>query len=253
MATGRTVSKFVRPYIAGYDFGGLANTIAELKWEFDESDLTAAMGDSVTGRLPGMVNISCGAINAVFDNTTAKSHAIGVAGNSLARAVMVAIGMRAEPVMGDWAWCAMLRQAGYQAVESGGGAFCNLTFNSTDPVSATKYTKPWGNLLHAKGAETGANSANTNVDNGAATTAGGFLMYQVFAGDGTATISIDDSANGTDWLALSGATTGVTDFSNPVAGIVQLATTATVRQYLRWQLALGTANTVTFALAFVRG
>jgi hypothetical protein len=35
--------------------------------------------------------------------------------------------------------------------------------------------------------------------------------------------------------------------------MVALAATAAVRRYIRWQLAFGTANTATFALAFIRG
>ena len=79
------------------------------------------------------------------------------------------------------------------------------------------------------------------------------MTWQVFAGDGTATISVDDSADDNTYGALSGATSGEIDFSSPSSGFVALATTATVKRYIRWQLSLNTANTVTFALAFVRG
>ena len=109
-------------------------------------------------------------------------------------------------------------------------------------------------MLHTKSAETAANSATgAGIDNGAASTAGGYLAFMGFAGNGTATISIDDSADDSSYSALSGATSGELDFSSVQFGLVALGTTATVRQYLRWQLALNTATTVTFALAFVRG
>ena len=79
-------------------------------------------------------------------------------------------------------------------------------------------------------------------------------MYQVFAGDGTATISVEDATTNSDanFAALTGATSGEIDFSTPTAGIVAIGRTATVRRYLRWQISLNTATTVTFALAFVR-
>jgi hypothetical protein len=117
------------------------------------------------------------------------------------------------------------------------------------------YDNPWGVLIHAYGAETAANaSATGSVDNLAATNdVGGYMMYQVFAGNGTATLSIDESADNVNFTPLTDATTGVINCAVVSAGIVQLATTADVKQYLRWQLAKGSATTVTFALAFVRG
>ena len=81
-------------------------------------------------------------------------------------------------------------------------------------------------------------------------------MYQItaVAGTGNATISIDDSEDGETYGALSGATSGaIAHTAIPCAGIVQLATNATVKQYLRFQVALDTITSVTFALAFVRG
>jgi hypothetical protein len=44
----------------------------------------------------------------------------------------------------------------------------------------------------------------------------------------------------------------VIDCATPKFGIIELAKTATVGRYLRWQIALGTASSVTFALAFMR-
>ena len=78
------------------------------------------------------------------------------------------------------------------------------------------------------------------------------MVYQVLAGNGTATISIDNSANNSAFTALSGATTGSINCAVVQHGIVALGVTATVRRYLRWQIALGTATSVTFALSFHR-
>jgi hypothetical protein len=79
-------------------------------------------------------------------------------------------------------------------------------------------------------------------------------MYQVFAGNGTATLKVQDAATNTNpsFADLSGATSGSVNCATPSAGVVAISTTATVRQYLRWQIVFGTATTVTFALAFVR-
>jgi hypothetical protein len=95
------------------------------------------------------------------------------------------------------------------------------------------------------------------IDNGAASAKGGIFAYQLFSSDGAVTLSIDDAAANTgdgDFAALSGATSGELDASSaPVSGMVALATDATVRRYIRWQAAFGTATTATFALAFIRG
>ena len=132
-----------------------------------------------------------------------------------------------------------------------------IQLGGIDQTAGMNYKKFFGHMLHVLGSETGANTANTNVNNGAASTAGGWLMYHItsITGAGTVTISVDDSANGTTWAALSGATSGaIATASAPASGIVQLATTATVRQYLRWQVAFaGSASACEFALSFIRG
>ena len=248
---GRTVSRWARLYIDGYDMSGYARSLSPLVWTFDEADLTA-LSDSVKGYLPARVNLGIGTVNANLDNTATSGSHVVLSTSGVPRTVMIAIGDRAEPAAGVPVYAGKFQQASYQANEDGGAMAVSIAFDDYDASTRLNYEIPWGVLLHAKSAETEANTG-TGVDNGAATAAGGYLIYQVFAGDGTATISIDDSANNSDWAALSGATTGAIDCSAVAAGIVQLGTTATVRQYLRWQIALDTATTVTFALAFVRG
>ena len=78
-------------------------------------------------------------------------------------------------------------------------------------------------------------------------------MYQVFSGDGTASIKVQDASTNSDVSFADLLSSGSVNFSTPKSGIVALAKTATVKRYVRWQIALGTATTVTFALAFVRG
>ena len=62
--------------------------------------------------------------------------------------------------------------------------------------------------------------------------------------DSTASLDVQAS-----WVDLNGPT--VTPGRTNTATIVT-ATTTTVRQYLRWQIVLGTATSVTFALGFFR-
>lgn len=248
---GRTVQRWARCYIDGYDMSGYARSLSPLVWTFDEADMTA-IGDSVKGYLPDKVNLGVGTINTNLDTTaTVGSHAV-LSTSGVGRHVMIAIGDRAEPVAGVPVYVGKFQQASYQAAEDGGAITASVTFDDYDATARLSYDVPWGVLSHAKLARTAVNEA-AGLDGAAATSAGGYMAYQVFAGNGTATIKIQDSANNTDWLDVSGLTTGVTDFSSVAAGIVQLATTATIRRYTRWQIVLGTATTITFALALVRG
>jgi len=251
--TGRTVQRWTRIYLDGYDMSGYARSVGNLGWSFDEANLTA-LSDSIKGYLPALCNMSPSVVNANLDNTaTSGSHAI-LSVPGVSRVVTIALGMRAAPAMGDPVFCGRYNQADYQAAEDGGAMVVNMNFDGWDAANMIGYDNPWGVLLHAAGAETGANTA-IGHDGLAASSFGGYLVYQVLAGNGTATISVDKSTTtnlNASFSALSGATSGSIDCSTPKAGIIALGKTATVGKFLRWQLALGTATSVTFNLAFVR-
>lgn len=109
----------------------------------------------------------------------------------------------------------------------------------------------WGRMLTA-GKQTDVAAGNgTTVDDGAASSFGCIAYLHVFAFTGTdVTISIEDSANGSAWAALSGAEfTEVT--SGPTSERIRLANDATVRRYLRVVTA-GTFDSVTFAVGVAR-
>ena len=254
---GRTVPKWVRVYMDGYDISGYSRTIGPLRHVYEEADLTVQMADAVMGALPNLPSISVGTLNGVFDNTaTSGLHALASPVPS-SRIITVPIGIQAVPQNGDTCFNGQFVQLGYTGEPVGPSVYANVPFGEWDVANELNYDQAWGQMVHVKAARTGANgTAAFTVDGGAATTAGGYLVYHIFAGaggDGTATISIDDSADDSAYSALSGATSGSLDCRSVQKGIVQLAVGATVRQYLRWQLALGQATTVTFAIAFVRG
>jgi hypothetical protein len=171
------------------------------------------------------------------------------------RTVTAAMGIRGVPAAGDPCFGGQFMQGAYQTDQSD-GIYVNVPFMGwAGDATSLKYAG-WGQVLHPLGAETAANTG-TGIDNyiGDQTTKGGFLIYHITAvgGTGTATISVDDSANNTDFLALSGATSGaIAHTSMPTAGIVALGNTATVRRYLRFQVALDTITSVTFFAAFMR-
>ena len=251
MATGRTDNRFTRAYIDGYDMSGYIRSVGPLSTVFP-TDEQAALSDGIKNSLLGQASITPTVFNGFLDNTaTSGLHVITNAANT-ARTIMLPIGIRAAPAQGDPVFCGIYNQLDY-SMEGTDYVFANIQFGMWDSANRIAYQKAWGILLHAKAAKTAANSATGGVDNTAASTAGGYFAYQVFSGDGTATLSVDDSADDTTYAALSGATSGSIDCSTVKYGIVALGVTATVRRYLRWQLALGTATTVTFASAFVRG
>jgi hypothetical protein len=249
----RTVQKWARVYINGYDMSGQARAIGPLGVEHEWGEYTA-FSDGIKNGMLGKTTFSAGELDVVLDTTATSGSHILLSAPPAISDIMVAIGMGAAPAVGNPAFLIQSEQLSYHAVTDDVIVTANAGFSPTSNQADTiAYNKAWGQFLHSNVAVTAPNSANGGANGGAATTAGGYMMYQVLAGNGTATISIDDSANDSTWLALSGATTGAINCAVVSSGIIALATTATVRQYLRWQIALGTANTVTFVLAFVRG
>ncbi len=252
MATGRTVSKFTRVYVSGYDLSGYSRSIGPLSWTFDEADGTT-MGDTVKGAMPNHPMINIGTLNAVLDNTAARSHDV-IGTTQAKRVVMVPIGIRAEPAQGDPVFAGEFMQKDFYHETGDGIVTISAPFTGWAVDGSTLlYDKPWGWLLHAKGAETAVNAAVGIDDYGAATARGGFMCYQLFSSNGTINIKAQDAATNTDGSFADLAASGlITAAVTPAAALVALGNTATVRRYLRWQITLGTATTATFATSFVR-
>ena len=250
---GRTVSRWARIYADGYDMSGYARQLSPLTWTFDEADLTA-ISDGAKGYLPAQANIDIGSISANLDNTATSGAHVVLSTPGVSRVVMIPIGIQAAPVQGDPVFAGSFQQSAYTAAEDGGAMTVSIDFDHQDNANPLLYDKPWGWLLHANGAETAVNTAIGIDDYGAATACGGYMVYQVLAGNGTATFKVQDAATNTNasFADLTGATSGSISAATPSAGIIQIGKTATVRRYLRWQIVLGTATTVTFALSFVR-
>lgn len=257
MATGRTVSKHVRIFMDGYSLACYATGIGPLANEWQTADVTT-LCDSVKGYLPNNASIKVGVLNGIFDNTATSGLHVVANGAGVTRIVSVPIGIRAAFGIGDPVFNAHAIQNSYQASEEGGAVTANVEFGEWAGNATTMlYPWPWGVVLNANTARTGANAATGGPESltGASTAFGGYMVYHVTASSNaahTATISVDDSADDSTYLPLSGATTGVITVTAGVSGVVALGRTATVRRYTRWQLALGTATSVTFLLSFVR-
>jgi hypothetical protein len=81
------------------------------------------------------------------------------------------------------------------------------------------------------------------------------FAYHIFSSDGTVTVKCQHASANNDgsFADLTGATSGSVDAtSTPQHGLAALSTSLTVNRYLRWQISLGTATTVTFAAALIR-
>jgi hypothetical protein len=253
MATGRTDPKWWRTYINGYNCSGWTSKIGPLSMEYASHDATAQQSDTVIGYLRGHLSVNPGTLNGLFNNT-ATTGALAVLGDGIAkRVITVAIGIRGEPADGDPCFNGEFLQSAYH--HTGDGAVTvTVPFEgwAADSTSLL-YANPWGILLHANAAATGVNAGNGfDHEPGSATTKGGLMVYQVTAGNGLATITTQHSATNipASFANIIGATTGAIDCAVKQYGIV--AVSGTINQYLRWQIALDTATSVTFTLAFCR-
>jgi hypothetical protein len=254
---GRTVSRWTRFYMDGYDMSGYARSVGALQWKFDEADLTA-LSDSAKGYLPVLADMGPASVDANFDTTaTVGLHAVASAAG-VSRICMFPIGIATEPAQGDWAFCGRYQQAGYTAAQNGGAMTVNMAFEGWDAAYATGYDIPWGQVLKAKGAAVTAANTAIGVESvtGAATAFGGYLLYQVFTGStGLATITVEKSTTtnlNASFSYLDPATTVELNLATPQAGIIALPKTTSVGRYLRWQLTPNGAISAIFALAFVR-
>jgi len=268
MATGRTKPKWTRVFANGYNISGYGRSIGPLSVEYDEADLTT-WTDTTRGYLRNIAQANLGTFNGVFDNTaTTGLHALlGAAG--IIRTVIVAIGIRAEPTQGDPAFCGQFLQGAYQVQEDGGAVTVNIPWNGYSAEATTKlYPMSWGQLLHGNVTATGANTA-VGFDNptGAATTNGGYFIYQLLSttsGAGTVTVSVQDSATNLNDGAFANLATPLSSGAIaynalPAYGVVAMppapsGAATTIRQYVRWQLAFaGGMDQCTFVSALVRG
>lgn len=255
MATGRTTPRNIRFYLDGYDVSGYAMGIGPLNWEFENEPLRA-FTDEVKSVINGQAMLGLGELNGILDNTAGGLHALA-AGSYQKRVAMVALGIRGAPAAGDPVYVGEFEQGAYTSAPAGAGFIAvNVPFNQPSVLGSNlQQVKPWGFLVHPKGAETTTNSATGLDDNGAASAKGGVFCYHIFTADGTATVKLQDASTNSDgsFGDLSGATSGVVDASaTPKSGIVALGVTATIKRYIRFQVVLGTATTLTFAAAFVR-
>jgi hypothetical protein len=254
MATGRTVIRFLRAYYDGYDVSGFARSVGPLENTFAEVDVTGIV-DPLTGALPGHVQNNVGTLAANFDNTAISGIlAVGDAGKGAPHTLLIPIGIRAAPAIGDPAFMGRFLQKDFTgAVDAAGGVVVSMPFSGWSAPDEIQYANPWGTLTHAMTAETAVNSGNAGVDGGAQTLFGGYAVFQLLAyTGGTGPVlkvqhSVDQLNADYSDLISSGVLTPA-----PAAAVVALALGTTVKEFTRWQVVLNGATSVTFAIGFVR-
>jgi hypothetical protein len=249
----RTHLKHWRAYLDGVDVSGYARSIGALSQMFG-AEPDAALTDEVKNILIGQGDIQAGPINAFLDNDAAGLFALASAGNGT-RVYSAVMGANAAPVAGNPVFAWKFEQTSYYAEQGTGFVAASVNFGGASYASTLTYKKPWGVVLQPKATVTAANTAVGIDDNGAATALGGIFIYHLFSSNGTVTLSVDDAATNTNpsFAALSGATSGsITAAVSPKSGMIALGTTATVRRYLRPQIAFGTATTCVYFSAFIR-
>jgi hypothetical protein len=251
--SGRTVSRWTRVWLDGYNVSGNARSLGPLGIVYDEADLTA-LSDPVKGYLPNHYQVNVDVLNGLMDNADpAGLHTIAAEGAR--RTFLAAFGQLAEPQAGDVCFGGQFQQGAGQAVDDGGGIAFTVPFMgwAADAEFPNHY-RAFGCLLHAEGAEDAANDQIGIDDNGGPSAHGGYMLYHVLAGDGDAELLVEDAETNLDasFAPLTGCATGNITMAAGVHGIVR-ATTDTVRRYLRWQLTLDDATEVAFVMAFFRG
>lgn len=247
----RTVGRWTRFYASGYDLSGDVMDVGALAWDHPVEEV-AGLNWEVNGGLPDAPVIGVGPLNTIL-NAQASAALHNVLATQATYEVMVPVGMRAAPAAGVPVFAGCFEQLAYRSAPGRSMTTITLDF-AHSALAGQAYGKPWGVLLHAAGNETAVNSA-AGVDGLAATSAGGYMAYQVFAGagSGSVVVKVQDSADNNSWADLSGATVSLAHTAIPAGGRVQIGTTATVRRYLRWQIVFTGMTGVNFALAFMRG
>ena len=260
MATGRTTKRWARIYVDGVDLSGYTREVGPLSWTYPEVELVSLL-DAVKGALPDQPEIGIGTLNGIFDNTATVGIHAALSTAGVSRKVLIAQGIRGDPAQGDPVFMGAFNHNGYAISPSGGDIALTCPFGKTSPAEGMLYEQPWGVLLHANSQETGANTAVGVDDFGAGTlpVKGGYLVCHILSvtGTGSVTVSLQDAStnsNGSFGALNPVVSTGaIAHTAIPYAGIIQLGIGATIKRYVRWQIAFSTITAAYFVLGFCRG
>jgi hypothetical protein len=263
MASGRTLQRFTRFYQNGYDLTGETRAIPALGAQA-EALIDSGLNWEIQGGLPGRAAITTPRISTIFrvETDAADSPYDWITGmNNQLVQQLITPGLRAAPAMGDPAYMAVQQQLPAKLAWDAPLLTTTLDyaptwFDGNAGAGMMNYAEPWGVLLHPMGAETAASTA-TGHDGEAATTHGGWLLVQVqsMTGAGSVTFKVQDAASNLNasFADVAGLSVSIASTAVPGSAVAQAATSATIRQYTRFQIVLTGVTSVTFALALARG
>lgn len=209
-------------FIGGYDIGADINSISGLstpRTTLPSTGITV----SAQERMYGTTN-AAGEFVSYFNDADDR---VFESLKSLPTADVALMYCRGEGV-GNEAFCVVGKQIDYNGNRGDDGS---LLFNTS--LLSSQFAGDWADQLTA-GKDTHASATNGSTFDTGASADFGFQAYlQVFSvGSGTVEITLQDSANGTDWTDLTdGAFTNAT--ARTAERIQSSSDTATVRRYLR--------------------
>lgn len=228
-----------RLYVGGSNLSGDIGSVQRIAGgpaALDLTDITQSAYDREGGIRNGGIDFT-----SYFDKATGKAHPVL---SALPRAdTLVTYGRGA--LIGSWAASCVALQIDYAGTRANDGSF---TFNVS--TQSDGYGLEWGQQLTA-GERTDTSATNgASLDGGASSSFGAQFYLHVTGFTGTlVTVKIQDSADNSAWLDLSGAA-----FTAATAvgwQRIAIANNATVRRYLR-AVTTGTFSSATFVVNAVR-
>lgn len=229
-------------YVGGYNLSGDVQALGRIGGgpaALDITDITQDAHERQGGKRDGGIDWT-----SYFNPASARAHPVLSALPTTDVHVMYCRGT----TLGNPAACLIGKQIGYDATRPTDGS---LMFALS--AQANAYGLEWGVLLTAGPRTDTAATNGATVDQTTASTTLGWQAYlQAFTVTGTSmTVTLEDSANGSDWTPLTGG--AFTAVAAPGPGTQRLAgaADATVRRYIRATTS-GTFNPGVFAVAFIR-
>lgn len=218
---------------------GAINSLACPVGVFDVTDISEAAMERIRGRRDGAL-----AFTSYWNTAAGQAH---LTLSALPRTDVQVTCAAGTPAVGTAAASLIAKQLDYAPSMGADGSLVAAV-----NAAANGYPLEWGELLTAGAQVITTGTVNgTSIDLGSASTAFGAAAYLTVLSvtSGTATFTIEDSANDTDFLpvtgmAFAGATAATTER-------VQGAVNATVRRYVRFSKA-GAQGACTAVVNFVR-
>lgn len=242
MATGKTLGKYSKIYIDGYDISGDSNAW-NVGLTFPEAGLTTVA--STQGEYLCEIPKVSGEVKTWL-NATASTGSFDRLKTPATRNLCIALGIMAVPAVGDPAFCAQVSQMDVRAETVLNSAVkADAKFSGAGPATS-QVNNIYGVVLHANAQET-ATTTSTSVNNGAASTAGALCFLQVTAAGGSWAFTVEDSANNSTFATIATFSSNGSAITSEVQAV-----SGTVRQYVRC-VATRTSGNATYFCAIVRG